>query len=88
MKTLGYFTKSELVKLLALIEKEGIKVEVAFDRKFARLYRNTFRIKPAINRRGSFKMPQMGWYVLFKDEDELRLKQVVSNSPFAYCLKG
>ena len=53
MKTLGYFTKNEFIKLLALFEKEGIQVEVAFDKKFAQLYRNTFGIKPVINRRAS-----------------------------------
>jgi hypothetical protein len=88
LKTIGYFTTSELAKLLALIEKEGIEVEVDFDKKFAKLYKNTFGIKPAINRRGSFKMPQMGWYIIYRDEDDLRLKQVVLNSPFAYCLQG
>ena len=87
MKTLGYFTKPELVKLLLLLEKEGIQVEVAFDNNFARLYRNTFGINPVLHRASSFKMPQMGWYIIFKDEDELRLKHVVLNSPFAYCLK-
>jgi len=35
MNTLGYFTKPELVKLLVLLEKEGIQVEVAFDNNFA-----------------------------------------------------
>ena len=88
MKTVGYFTKSELAKLLVLIEKEGINVEVDFDKKFARLYKNTFGIKPVINRRSTFKMPQMGWYIIYRDEDELSLKQVVLNSPFAYCLRG
>lgn len=88
LKTIGYFTKSELAKLLMLIEKEGIKVEVGFDKKFARLYKNTFGIKPVMNRRGSFKMPQMGWYITYKDADDLRLKEIVLNSPFAYCLRG
>ena len=87
MKTLGYFTKSELVKLLSLVEKEGIEVEVGFDKKFARFYKNTFGIKPVIKRRSSFKMPQMGWHIIYKDEDELKLRNVVLNSPFAYCLK-
>jgi len=87
MKTLEYFTKPELTKLLLLLEKEGIQVEVAFDNKFARLYRNTFGINPVLRRASSFKMPRMGWYIIFKDEDELRLKHVVLNSPFAYCLK-
>ena len=86
MKTIGYFTKPELVKLLVLIENEGIKVEVDFDKKFAKLYKNTFGIQPVINRRGSFKMPQMGWYIIYRDEDELRLKDKILNSPFAYCL--
>ena len=88
MKTIGYFTKSEFAKLLMLIENEGIKVVVDFDKKFARLYKNTFGIKPVIHRRGSFKMPQMGWYIIYRDEDELKLKHVVLNSPFAYCLRG
>lgn len=88
MKTIGYFTKSELAELLVLIENEGIKVEVDFDKKFARLYKNTFGIKPVINRRGSFKMAHMGWYIIYRDEDELKLKHTVLNSPFAYCLSG
>jgi hypothetical protein len=88
MKTLEYFTKPELVKLLELLEKEGIQVEVAFDNNFARLYRNTFGIKPVLQRASSFRMPKMGWYIIFKDEDELRLKHIVLNSPFAYCLKN
>ena len=87
MKTLGYFTKPELVKLLVSLEKEGIQVEVAFDNNFARLYRNTFGIKPVLHRASSFKMPQMGWYILFRVEDEVRLKHAVLNSSFAYCLK-
>jgi hypothetical protein len=87
MKTLGYFTKPELVKLLVLLEKEGFQVEVAFDNNFARLYRNTFGIRPALQRASSFKMPQMGWYILFRDEDEARLRHIVLNSSFAYCLK-
>jgi hypothetical protein len=87
MKTLGYFTKPELVKLLVLLEQEGIQVEVAFDSNFARLYRNTFGIKPVLHRASSFKMPQMGWYILFRDEDEVKLRHVVLNSSFAHCLK-
>ena len=87
VKTLGYFTKSDLTKLLVLVKKEGIEVEVAFDKKFARLYKNTFGIKPVLKRGGSFKMPQMGWYIIYGDKDETRLKRVVRSSPFAYCLK-
>ena len=87
MKTIGYFTKPDLAKLLVLLEKEDIQVEVAFDNNFARLYRNTFGIKPALQRASSFKMPQMGWYILFRDEDEVRLRHVVLNTSFAYCLK-
>ena len=68
--------------------KKGIQVEVAFDKKFARIYRNTFGIKPVLIRRSSSKMPPMGWYILFKDMDEAMLKYVVLNSPFAYCLKN
>ena len=48
MKTLEYFTKPELVKLLLLLEKEGIQVEVAFDNNFARLYRKYFRHQPSV----------------------------------------
>lgn len=62
-------------------------MEVAFDNNFAQLYRNTFGIKPALQRASSFKMPQMGWYILFRDEDEVRLRHVVLNTSFAYCLK-
>ena len=80
-------TSESILESYPYLEKEDIQVDVAFDKKFARLYKNTFGIKPVINRRGSFKLPQMGWYILFKDEDELRLKHVVLNSPFAYCLK-
>ena len=87
MKTLGYFTQPELVKLLVLLEKEGIQVEVAFDNNFARLYRNTFGIKPVLRRASTFKLPLMGWYILFRDEDEVRLRHLVLNSSFAYCLK-
>jgi hypothetical protein len=87
MKTIGYFTKPDLAKLLVLLEKEDIQVEVAFDNNFARLYRNTFGIKPALQRASSFKMPQMGWYILFRDEDEVILRHVILNSSFAYCLK-
>ena len=54
MKTLGYFTQPELVKLLVLLEKEGIQVEVAFDNNFARLYRNTFGINPVLHRASYF----------------------------------
>jgi hypothetical protein len=73
MKTLEYSTRAELVKLLLLLEKEGIQVEVAFDNNFALLYRNTFGINPVLHGASSFKMPQMDWHIIFKDEDELRL---------------